>query len=154
MSAVTQHWAAEYLGKPWRSGARGPEAYYCWSLVQALCVRRLGLQMPEVAVGTEQQQFGQILEASRGQGWQLVGATGARADDIVIMRKLSGDRHCGYMVEADGQLGVLHADGHRELIVRKGQPDTWRDVGEVVFDTLAQATSGGYGRFEFWRHCP
>lgn len=143
MSAVTQHWAADYLGKPWRSGARGPDAYYCWGLVQELCARRLGVAMPEVAVGSEQQQFGQILEAARGQGWRLVGAEGGQADDIVLMRKRGGDRHCGYMVEADGQLGVLHADGH---LTTRGP------VGEVMFDTLVQATSGGYGHIEFWRH--
>jgi len=148
MSYITMHWAAAYLGKPWRSGARGPDAFYCWGLVQALCEQRLGLRMPEVATGTEigtqQRQFGAILEASRGQGWRLVAVgDGPRADDIVLMRKRNGDRHCGYMVHADGQLGVLHADGHQS---------TRGPVGEVVFETLVQAMNGGYNSIEFWRH--
>jgi cell wall-associated NlpC family hydrolase len=144
MSAVTMHWAAMYLGRPWRSGARGPDAYYCWGLLQALCKRRLGLEMPEVATGTEQQQFPAILEAARGQGWHLVPVgDGPRADDIVLMRNRWGDRHCGFMVEADGRLGVMHADGHN---TERGP------IGEVVFETLAQAMNGGYSRIEFWRH--
>lgn len=136
------HWAAAYLGKPWRRGARGPHAYCCWGLVQALCEARLGVAMPEVAVGTEQAQFGAILEASRGQGWQQVSSGPPAADDIVVMRKRDGDRHCGYLVHADGALGVLHADG---------SDAGGTAAGEVVFESLAAACHSGYRGFEFWR---
>lgn len=33
---MLNHWAIQYLGKPWVSGAQGPEAYDCWSLVRAV----------------------------------------------------------------------------------------------------------------------
>lgn len=148
MSAVTLHWAAAYLGKPWRSGARGPAAYYCYGLLQALAMRRLAVALPEPAgdaATAERAEFGKVLETAALQGWRRVDdADAPRADDVVLMRHIvNGKRHCGYMVEADGALGVLHADGHQ---TEHGP------VGEVRFDSLPQATAGGYGDFEFWRH--
>lgn len=35
-----------YLGKPYRFGGRGPEAYDCWGLARAI-YRDLGIELPE-----------------------------------------------------------------------------------------------------------
>jgi len=143
MSNVTLHWAAAYIGKPWRSAGRGPHAYDCWGLVMRVCQVRLGLQMPEVAIGARaQDQFGALLDASRGQGWHRVDGA-PRADDVLLMRNRAGDRHCGYMVHDGRHLRVLHADGH---MTPTGP------VGCVVAQTLEEAIAGGYREHEFWRH--
>ncbi len=44
------HWAMEYIGKPWESGASGPDAYDCWGLVRAVYRDRLGIDLPIVDV--------------------------------------------------------------------------------------------------------
>jgi len=132
-----RHWAAAYIARPWRSGAHGPDAYYCWGLVQALCIRRHGVQMPAMGDGDNQAA---ILEAVRAIGWERVETPAA--DDIVLARRTDGARHCGYLVEADGVLGVLHANGYQSA---RGP------VGSVVFQTIEEFASGGYHQYEFWR---
>lgn len=141
MTSVRMNWAAAYISKPWRSGACGPHAYFCWGLVQAVCVLRHRLAMPALAVGDDGNLLA-IFEAVRALGWRKA-AGPPRADDIVLMRRRDGRRHCGYMVAADGRLGVLHADGFESETGPRGA---------VVWVPLAEATSGGYHDFEFWRH--
>lgn len=140
MTLVTKHWAANLIGTPWRSGARGPDAFDCWNLVRHIFWIRHGVEMPEVQIGSDA-NLAPLFEAARASGWRLVENAAPQADDIVLMRGHTG-RHCGYLVEADGRLGVLHADGHQTA---RGP------VGGVVFQSLADATSGGYHNFEFWR---
>lgn len=140
MTSVSLHWAAAYVGLPWRSRARGPREFDCWGLVVHLARQRLQVEMPVITPG--QLQFEAVCTAARSTGWSQV-SDSLRADDIVIMRRRDGQRHCGYGVEHDGRVGVLHADG----------TDTLRGpTGCVVFHTLAEATAGGYGHYEIWRH--
>lgn len=134
------HWAAVYIGKPWRSAACGPHAYYCWGLVQQLCARRHTLQMPELIVGDDNQAA--IMEAVRGIGWRRANGVGLPDDIVLARRRRDGARHCGYMVEDHGRLGVLHADGY----LSASGP-----VGAVAFQTLAEFSDGGYADVEFWR---
>jgi len=140
MTSVTLHWAAAYVGKPWRSAACGPHAYYCWGLVQRLCQIRLAARMPDLVLGDDNQAA--IMEAVRGLGWSRVDGA-PRENDIILARRRDGARHCGYMVHDGRRLGVLHADGH----LSASGP-----IGAVVFQTIAEFTSGGYSDHEFWRH--
>ena len=43
------HWTADYLGKPWRNGADGPDAFDCYGLVRAVYRDRYGIEMPVVS---------------------------------------------------------------------------------------------------------
>ena len=43
------HWTADYLGKPWRNGADGPDAFDCYGLVRAVYRDRCGVEMPVVS---------------------------------------------------------------------------------------------------------
>lgn len=139
MTSVTLHWAAAYIGRPWRSGACGPHAYYCWGLVQTLCMRRHGVQMPDLIAGDDNQSA--IMAAVRDIGWRRVEGA-PLPDDIVLARRGDGARHCGYMVEDRGRIGVLHADGYQSVT---------GPVGQVSFHTIEEFTSGGYAEHEFWR---
>lgn len=42
------HWAESYLGKPWRSGAVGPDAYDCHGIVRAVYADQCGMVLPAV----------------------------------------------------------------------------------------------------------
>lgn len=126
------HWAYDYIGKPWRSGATGPDAYNCWGLAVACAKRRLGVEMPPL--GSEHT----LREAVTG--WRRTDTP--CADDLMVMWSPSG-RHVGYMVEADGVLGVLHANGHET----PSGP-----IGCVMFQTLPELEVAGFREFEFWRH--
>jgi len=142
MSAVQVHWAMRYINKPWKKNAKGPREYSCWGLVQECCRVRMGCEMPDVATDGDEDQFAAIFDAVREGGWRQV-RDAPREDDIVLMRNHYGERHCAYMVHNGRRLGVLHSDGHDT----PGGP-----VGSVVFQSLAEATAGGYSQHEFWRH--
>lgn len=42
------HWTETYIGKPWASGASGPDAYDCHGVVRAAYRDRLGISLPVV----------------------------------------------------------------------------------------------------------
>lgn len=120
------HWAADLIGMPWAAGAEGPSAFDCRGLVRECARRRELPPVPEV-------------EDAPGSDWRVV--PDCQADDIVTMRGPFG-AHVGFMVRANGRLGVLHANGHETPT---------GPAGFVEFQDLAIATAYGYGRFKFWR---
>lgn len=143
-STRATHWATPLIGKPWRGGAAGPDAFDCWGLVRWVFERQHGIVMPPVVVGaiggTTVDNVTAIKHAARVSGWHtVVGAPWP--DDIVLMHGLKG-RHVGLMVLANGRLGVLHANGYHGPV---------GPVGGVMFQPLAEVAEGGYGNFEFWR---
>ena len=40
------HWAQEYVGKPWRENADGPDAFDCWGLVRHVYRQQLKVELP------------------------------------------------------------------------------------------------------------
>lgn len=121
------HWAFPLIGLPWMPGARGPQAFDCLGLTDWCCRLRHGQALPDV-------------DGVHETAWRRVDGP-PMADDVVLMQGREG-RHIGFMVQADGRLGVLHADGH---LTPRGP------VGCVVFCSLTDATAGGYHHHEFWR---
>lgn len=41
------HWAEQYIGKPWVSGARGPFMFDCWGLAHWIYKHHYGITLPE-----------------------------------------------------------------------------------------------------------
>ena len=134
-----KHWAYDYIGKPWRSGAMGPHAFNCWGLVRDVFLLRYGLDLPEVYVGTDT-NVRAMQQIVKHHGWRCVQEP-AQADDIVLMRGRSG-RHVGVMIDVQGKLYVLHANGYESA---RGP------VGCVMLQTLTEVLAKGYGDLEIWR---
>lgn len=143
MTPTAPHWAAELIGKPWRSRASGPHAFDCWGLVRHVLRLRHGLEVPDVLGGLSDAAIdvaSAIKRHAQAGGWHRMPEPMADGD-VVLMQGPRG-RHVGIAVRADGRLHVLHADGH----------DTPRGpVGCVVAQSLADAVAGGYHSFELWR---
>lgn len=139
------HWATSLMGKPWRPGATGPDAFDCWGLVRWVFEHRHCVLMPDVGMGLAHghaANVAAIKRAAQASGWRRCDGQ-PLADDIVLMRSsIDGRRHVGLMVGANMRLGVLHANGY----MRDGVP-----FGEVVFQPLREVTADGYGEHEFWR---
>jgi cell wall-associated NlpC family hydrolase len=140
----TQHWAFALIGKPWREGADGPEAFDCRGLVRHVWLTRRGLEVPALERGLG---AAQVLDAAAAHGWQCVGQgpnAAARELDIVTMNGRDG-LHVGVMVRADLQLGVLHSVGARDE--RSG-----REEGAVIFTPrLGELAMLGFGHIKIWR---
>lgn len=126
------HWATTYIGRPWGPPGSGLS---CWEFVRHVQAERYGQPLPEAP------------DAALGApGWRRVALTmgghvpEACADgDILLLRGTA--LHAGIVVEADGRLGLLHADGAIEGT---------RAVGHVVWEPLERALAG-YRRCELWR---
>lgn len=43
----------KYIGLPFVSGARGPDAYDCWGLILAVYAEVYGIQLPDYDIGAE-----------------------------------------------------------------------------------------------------
>lgn len=134
------HWAVEFIGKPWRSGALGPDAYNCWGLVRAVISQRLNLALPSLEIGSNE-NISALAQIILSRGWYPVFPP-ALEYDLIVMRRL-GERHVGIAVEAGGKITVLHANGHQAVS---------GPVGCVVTQTPQQLAEEGYKTFELWRH--
>lgn len=117
------HWAVRYIGLDY------VEVHRCWGFVQMLCRDRHGVEMP--VLGSE----AAIRQAVHG--WHQVASS--QPDDIAVMMDVDHERHVGFVVEADGTQGLLHAEGS----MIKG--------GAVRFDPWRELRERGYHSFEFWR---
>lgn len=135
------HWAAEHIGKPYRRGAHGPDAFSCWGWVRFVFKTRYGIDMPNVnveRVGDERENnIAAIKKAARLSGWAPVSHVAPADGDIVLMESIEG-RHVGVMASVDGFVRLLHSVN---------------PIG-VISQTLHDAHIGGFWGFEFWRRTP
>jgi cell wall-associated NlpC family hydrolase len=126
------HWANSLVGKPYRAGASGPDAFDCIGLVRH-CFKSLhGVDLPDYAVHYGSPE--DLRKFTRATGWRR-GAFPAVDQDLLVMEGLDG-RHVGIVVATSDGLGLLHAAGTN-------------DHGQVVWQPLD--TLFGYRNIEIWR---
>ncbi len=112
MPTTPQHWAYQYIGKPWVSGARGPDQFDCWGLVYWICKTHLGINLPEYAgIDTEADPLGVVRamrEIDRSAGsHKWIPIRTPKEDCAVAMGGKECYSHVGIYVNIDGGL-VLH----------------------------------------------
>lgn len=97
------HWAEEYIGKPWANGATGPEAYDCFGVVKAVYRDRLRVEVQTVDVNALK-----TLEVARAMrdydysAWEQVVAP-EQEFDVIEMSLNRKPHHVGVFVDG----GVL-----------------------------------------------
>lgn len=104
------HWAAPLIGKPYRLGARGPDAFDCWGLLQFCWRMRLGLDVPDI--GAAATPLSARARAFRTCGFGEVEAfvvAAPREFDAVYMTQRRVAHHIGLWLEPGDPGGVLHA---------------------------------------------
>lgn len=137
------HWAARLIGKPYRRGAAGPDAFDCWGLVRYVFAQQHRVALPAVNVGAgpcadqamaDEGAAAVLLQAARASGFAPAVAA-LQADDVLLMRNADGGRHIGVLISHRGTLKLLHAcSGHG-----------------VRLQALADVRLEGFHRFEPWR---
>lgn len=124
-----------YLGKPWVSGACGPDAFDCWGLLWAVYRTEFGLEVPRFPGVREcgvREVTRLIAETSGGSEWDAL--TAPEHGCAVAMGKNARLSHVGLFLDLDGGL-VLHAAEGRN----------------VVAESLAKLRQFGINRQAFYR---
>lgn len=103
MSDLTKHWVMNYLGKPWDSGAQGPDAYDCFGLVRAVQRDFFNREMPMIVVDalnpdTVKKTF---KNTDNYHNWQIV-QTPIEGDCVITKSTPTTPEHVGVWVDADG----------------------------------------------------
>lgn len=102
------HWAEELIGRPYRAGGQGPDAFDCWGLVRWVMAHRFGFALPAIPVDASDVRA--VLAAFRHdperRRWSAI--SNPVEGDCTLLRRSRHPAHVGVWLTADGG-GVLHA---------------------------------------------
>jgi len=126
------------IRKPYKIGARGPDAYDCYGLARHIQMELAGVQMPDVAFAepTTRAQAEAMLSHPERQAWDEVTEAEARELDLVLMGNVAKrDFHLGtYIIPATAP-AVIHID----------------KVAGVVVDDIPALRASGFNFLRFFR---
>ena len=127
------------LGKPWVSGARGPDCFDCFGLLFDVYRVHKGVELLPYPINPANvaSVARAIMIETNGGTWSQVSKP--KEFDAVGMSKSKAFHHIGVWTEADGGR-VIHAN----------------DGQSVMVHTTEQLTQMGFNRIEFFRYavCP
>jgi hypothetical protein len=136
-------WLSDYIGKPWREDAEGPDAYDCKGLVRAVQARVWCRPVPALLNVGRLTDWVAVRASAARDGWRPV-ATKPVEGDIVVVRGKEG-AHVGTFVTVKRRLQVLHAHSCIKAGVQ---------IGRARLTPLPELLMGGYSRPEVWRFAP
>ena len=110
--SVTTHWAADYIGKPWKAGCGGPDAFDCWGLVVDIYRHRYGkalsaIPVPEINLKSLIRTIDKHPERHHWEARLLEVCLKPCEGDVALMRQSRYPIHVGLWVDVDGG-GILH----------------------------------------------
>lgn len=113
MMTPRQRFLEELIGKPWKLGAKGPEAFDCYYLVEHVQRDLFGRTMPTVEYASDLSFKGIIREinkhvAAHADTWGYVEQRDANDGAIVIMGSAVHGSHLGVWFARER--AVLHVD--------------------------------------------
>ena len=119
MTLVTQNtheWVSALIGKPWRSGARGPDAFDCWGLLAWVYLQQRGIVLNPLP-DLDPKDLGQVAKAARLESvnWQQV----LWPQHLAAVAMSTGVRihHVGVWLDIDGGL-VLHTTENSSVVAQ------------------------------------
>lgn len=106
------HWTFDYLGKPWRNGADGPDAFDCYGLVRAVYRDRYGINMP--VISTDATSIAECLHAFRDYSdydkWERI-EDDPNEGDVLQMGCARHPHHVGIYIEPNRVLHCVSGSG-------------------------------------------
>ena len=138
------HWAEQYIGRPWVSGARGPLAFDCWGLVWYIYKHHFGITLPLFS-GAPANDHREVLRVMReqqkqhnmGEHWSDWSQVPAPADgDAVAMAGTDSFSHVGVWLALSEGGSVLHCASGRG----------------VMLSTVSQLGQMGFSKINFYHH--
>lgn len=131
-----RHWAAQYIGIPWQSGATGPDAYDCWGFFRHIQQQHFNVEVPPINIDAN--RIRDVMAAFNDSGAYVdwVQVEQPKHGDAVLMAHAQAVSHIGIWLETPGLNGVLHC------VFGLG----------VVFSSLSSLQAAGWGKLTFWRY--
>lgn len=130
-----------------RLGARGPEAFDCWSTTQLVQAHLFGRQLLGVDLGARPSRT-DVLRAMRGHPayaqWREAGLWGAamqpRHGDVVTMAHRATPWHVGTFLAVDRGV-VVHCEEHAGLSVDDRSVLAAKGFGQLLIHRFAEGRS-------------
>jgi cell wall-associated NlpC family hydrolase len=91
----------EYVGLPYREGARGPDAWDCWGLVRHVLAAEFHVELPAYDYGPTALERQQLIRSLRPQFREVEPVPGA-----IALCSVAGRPHVGVCVDGEH---ILHA---------------------------------------------
>lgn len=108
------HWADQYLGHRWESGATGPDAWDCGTFVRHIELLHFGRAVPDVVVdATRMRDVVRAIDGLDLGDWDEVAQP--RDGDGAILAYSRHGSHVGVWIDVDGG-GVLHCQNGAGVI--------------------------------------
>ena len=102
---------SDYVGLPYRKGARGPDAYDCWGLVMHFYAHELGLVLPDFSYTPDRAGYMGAVE----RGLEIFKKVDAPSMyDIVLLKIVGRPYHTGLYVKEKTGDRILHAYRERD----------------------------------------
>lgn len=121
------------LGKPWVSGADGPEAFDCWGLVKYVYRENLGIELPEL-VGISRKS---LLDISRNINEEVAHTWEELHEPLHLCGVSMGGNlrpyHVGLWVDDGASTGVLHAHNSHGVMFQSLQSIKNSGMQHVAF---------------------
>jgi cell wall-associated NlpC family hydrolase len=119
------HWAAEYIGIPFRDGGRDRAGLDCWGLVRLVLLERFGIEVPGLdgissGASGEERVAGVVVAAL--PVWREIARGDEQPGDVVLLRLKGWPIHVGVVV----MHGVmLHAIAGCDSCVERYAAPVW-----------------------------
>jgi hypothetical protein len=129
------------IGRPYRPGADGPEAFDCYGVVRHVRMHCLDDALPLIVRPVDEAPCRQaiartLLKHPTKEQWKMHEV--AEEWDVVLMGNVDQRPfHMGICVRVKGQFAVLHAEA--------------APVNRVILDDLPALSLKGFNRLEFYR---
>lgn len=124
------HWTAAYIGKPYRAGANGPDAFDCWGIGRHHYAKQFGIAIPSMPLErlcldhTNLRIFEDALDGD----WDEIDMPEEHCG--VALARCQIITHVGLWTWADGGR-VLHMQGNR-FVVTQSIPELRAELWSVV----------------------
>lgn len=127
-----KHWATSLIGKPWKAGQVGPDAFDCWGLVQYVQREHYGRVLPTIApqnysVLATAREFANNPERAR---WQAV--VRPQDGDVALLAHAKYPSHVGVWLNVDGG-GLLHCVEGQGVIFQPPQVLRMHGWGKITY---------------------
>lgn len=119
--AGIRHWAADYIGKPYVSGASGPHAFDCWGLLRHVYLNRYGIELPLLPgiADASALAISREIDLATHHEWE---ETQSPEDGYAVgMSQRIKFHHVGLVIRANGRQMILHALDHFSVIAEPVQ---------------------------------